>query len=148
MNLKSSGGSTAFEPMTSAMPVRGSYLHLISNTALHITLTAFSLNHEMIIPILTELCVHTVGNYIYGTETPFPCENYRYVCRKLKYLFLVGLLLVYFFANVRHMSKLKQQACPQDSDLNKDTKYFRPTQFVKKPAFVYAGNHDSVNKRL
>ena len=35
----------------------------------------------------------------------------------------------------------------RQSDLNKDTKYFRPTQFVK-PAFVYAENHDSVNKRL
>ena len=70
MNLKNSGDSTGFEPMTSAMPVqcsnqlsyevtqwragqfvglmfsrereivqqvRGSYLHLITNTALHIT---------------------------------------------------------------------------------------------------------------
>ena len=39
----------------------------------------------MIIPILTELCVHMVVNYIYGTETPFPCRNYQYVRRKLKY---------------------------------------------------------------
>ena len=30
------------------------------------------------------------------------------------------------------------------SDLNKDTKYFRPTYFVKKPAFVYAEKPDSV----
>ena len=38
LNLKNSGDSTGFEPMTSALPVqvRGSYLHLISNNALHI----------------------------------------------------------------------------------------------------------------
>ena len=50
MNLKNSGDSTGFEPMTSAMPVqcsvivqqvRGSYLHLISNTALHITFLSY-----------------------------------------------------------------------------------------------------------
>ena len=70
MNLKNSGDSTGFEPMTSAMPVqcsnqlsyevtqlragqfvrlmfflvqqvRGSYLQLISNTALHITLLSY-----------------------------------------------------------------------------------------------------------
>ena len=39
----------------------------------------FSSNHEMIIPILTELSVHMVVNYIYGTETPFPCQNYQHV---------------------------------------------------------------------
>ena len=36
MNLKNSGDSTGFEPMTSAMPVQ-----LISNTALHITLLSY-----------------------------------------------------------------------------------------------------------
>ena len=30
------------------------------------------------------------------------------------------------------------------SDVNKDTKYFRPTYFVKKPAFVHAVKPDSV----
>ena len=29
------------------------------------------------------------------------------------------------------------------SELNKDTKYFRPMWFMKKPAFVYAENSDS-----
>ena len=77
MNLKNSGDSTGFEPMTSAMPVqcsnqlsyevtqwragqfvglmfsrernviwkkvRGSYLHLISNTALHITFLSYDI---------------------------------------------------------------------------------------------------------
>ena len=28
-------------------------------------------------------------------------------------------------------------------ELNNDTKYFRPTHFVKKPEFVYAENLDS-----
>ena len=67
MNLKNSGDSMGFKPMTSAMPlqcsnqlsyevtqlragqfvglmqVRGSYLHLISNTALHVTFLSYDI---------------------------------------------------------------------------------------------------------
>ena len=60
-------------------------LHYSTNSTFLVFSTAFSSNHEVIIPILTELCVHTVGNYIYGTDTPFPCENHQYVRRKPKY---------------------------------------------------------------
>ena len=45
----------------------------------------FPSNHEVITPILTELCVHTIGNYIYGTDIPFSGEKYQYVHRKFKY---------------------------------------------------------------
>jgi len=59
---------------------------------------------------------------------------------KAAILLLITHINLSFFALLVETTSLSTRLSP---DLNKATKYFQPTYFVKKPAFVYAENPDS-----